>query len=61
MCENNKVKQRYLLQAFKDPLLFADVRELGNGAAYEVRSGRFADVPQAWCHLGLKTFSLLVL
>ena len=60
MCEIDKVKQSYLLQAFPEPLLFADMKELGKRAALDVRSGETKSIPSVPKLNKLKLFRLLV-
>lgn len=48
MCENDKGKQDYLLQAFPDAILFSDMADLGKGVAHDVRSGELKDVPKVF-------------
>ena len=45
-CENNKIKQAYLRQAFDAPYLFNDMAELGRGKGLDVKSGSTVDVPK---------------
>ena len=46
LCENEPFKQKYLANAFGEPLLFADMTELGSGWARDYRSGEYKHVPK---------------
>ena len=48
MCESDSRKVDYLTTAFKDPLCFLDMVELGSGRGVEFHSGQPTDVPKVF-------------